>query len=160
MDCIGDRLGRVRIRSKAATTPEVTTSGVVSCLALPGDQVHRRWWISLIGLVAVCGGFWAFDSWRLRADWQQAQRDLARGKPGSALARLARLAGRWPDNGEVQYDLGVCELALGHADRAEAAWARVPARLAVCGAGRHDASPPSAQESSAFGCRAALAGRP
>ena len=104
----------------------MTPSGVVSFLALPGDQVHWRWWLSFIGLVAVCGGIWALDSWRLQADWQQAQRDLARGKPGSALARLTRLASRWPDNGEVQYDVGVCELALGHDDRAGAAWARVP----------------------------------
>ena len=85
-----------------------------------------RRWLFLIGLLATCGGFWAFDVWRLRADWRQAQYDLARGKPARALARLTLLAGRWPDNGEVQYDLGVCELALGHVDRALAAWARVP----------------------------------
>jgi hypothetical protein len=34
-----------------------------------------------------------------------------------------------PENGGVQYDLGVCEQALGHVDRAEAAWARVPPGL-------------------------------
>ncbi len=81
----------------------------------------------MIGLLAVCGGSWAFDVWRLRADWQQAQRDVAKGRPAAALARLARLAVRSPGNGEVQYNLGVCELALGHQERAEAAWARVPA---------------------------------
>jgi tetratricopeptide (TPR) repeat protein len=108
------------------TTPEVFTSGVVSSSRFRGHQVRRRWWIYLIGLLAVCGGFWAFDVWRLRADWQQAQRDVAKGKPTAAVVRLARLARRWPLNGEVQYDLGVCELALGHLDRAEAAWARVP----------------------------------
>jgi enediyne biosynthesis protein E4 len=92
--------------------------------------VLRRWWICLVGLPGVCGGCWAFDVWRLRADWQQeAQRDLAADKPGSALARLGRLATRLPENGGVQYDLGVCEQALGHVDRAEAAWARVPPGL-------------------------------
>ena len=51
---------------------------------------------------------------------------MAAGKPASAVPRLTRLADRWPGNGEVHYDLGVCELALGHADRAAAAWAQVP----------------------------------
>jgi enediyne biosynthesis protein E4 len=108
------------------TTPEVITSDVVFCLRMREGQVLRRRWLFLIGILATCGGFWAFDVWRLRADWRQAQYDLARGKPASALNRLILLAGRWPDNGEVQYDLGVCELALGHVDRALAAWARVP----------------------------------
>ena len=117
---------RSYLMKQAATTPDVTTVGVVSCLRLREGQVRRRWWIFLIGLLAACGGFWAFDVWRLRADWQQARHELAKGKHGSALARLARLAVRWPGNGEVQYDLGVCELALGHPERAEAAWARVP----------------------------------
>ena len=99
---------------------------MVSWLRFQGDPVHVRWWIGLIGLCAVCGGFWGFDAWRLRTDWQQAQRDLAKGKPGSAHARLSRLASRWPENGDVHYNLGVCELALGHADRAEIAWAHVP----------------------------------
>ena len=72
-----------------------------------------------------------FDAWRLRADWQQAKRDVAAGRPASALPRLDRLAARRPENGEIVYDLGVCELALGHADRAEAAWARVPRWLSV-----------------------------
>ena len=57
----------------------------------------------LIGLLATCGGLWAFDDWRLRADWHQAQRDVAAGKPGAARVVLARLAARWPLDGEVQY---------------------------------------------------------
>ena len=88
--------------------------------------MRRRLWVIAAGILAAGGGFWAFDGWRLRADWQQAQRELANGKPASALPRLARLAARWPGNGEVQYELGACELALGRVDRAEAAWARVP----------------------------------
>jgi tetratricopeptide (TPR) repeat protein len=42
------------------------------------------------------------------------------------LPRLARLAKRWSNNGEAHYQLGVCELALGHVDRAIKAWKRVP----------------------------------
>jgi hypothetical protein len=78
------------------------------------------------GLLAACGGFWAFDTWLPRTDWRQAQYELASGKPASALVRLTRLAGRWPADGAVQFDLGVCELALGRVNRAEAAWARIP----------------------------------
>ncbi len=88
--------------------------------------MRRRLWFIVTGLLAAGGGFWAFDEWRLRADWQQAQREVAAGKPASAVPRLTRLADRWPGNAEVHYDLGVCELALGHADRAAAAWAQVP----------------------------------
>jgi tetratricopeptide (TPR) repeat protein len=79
------------------------------------------------GLLTVCCGLWAFDSWRLHAEFEQARREVATGKPASALARLTRLAGRWPSDGEVLYNLGLCERDLGHLDRAEAAWARVPA---------------------------------
>src|SRR5262245_11046322 len=89
--------------------------------------MRRRWlWIGAIGLLATGGGLGAIDAWRFRVDWQQARRELGAGKPASALPRLIRLASRWPGDGEVQYDLGVCELALGHPDRACAAWGRVP----------------------------------
>jgi enediyne biosynthesis protein E4 len=88
--------------------------------------MRRRWWIYWIGILGACGGYWAFDSWRLQSDWVQAQREVHSGKFTTALPRLARLAARWPGDGEIQYDLGICELALGRLDRAEAAWARVP----------------------------------
>jgi thioredoxin-like negative regulator of GroEL len=89
--------------------------------------VQRRAWVLLVGVMAAGGGFWAFDLWRLRADWQQAKHDVAMGKPASALARLTRLARRWPGHGEVLYDLGACELILGHEDRAGTVWAQIPA---------------------------------
>ena len=84
--------------------------------------MRRRAWILLVGVMAAGAGFWSFDVWRLRAEWQQAKQDLAHGKPASALTRLTRLARRWPKDGEVLYDLGACELTLGHEDRAAAAW--------------------------------------
>ncbi len=90
-----------------------------------GNRVRSRWWIYSIGLLAACGGLWAFDDWRLKADWQKAQRELATGQPRRALARLVGLSGRWRQSGEIQYHLGVCELAVGHVELAEAAWARV-----------------------------------
>jgi predicted Zn-dependent protease len=76
--------------------------------------------------MAAVGGYWAFDVWRLRAEWRQAKHDVAKGKPASALTRLTRLARRWPQDGEVLYDLGACELTLGHEERAAAAWAQIP----------------------------------
>src|SRR5262245_38684740 len=88
--------------------------------------MRRPWWIFGIGILGACGGFWAFDNWRLQSEWDKAQRDVRSGRFVSALPRLTRLASRWPGHGEVQYDFGICESALGHLDRAEAAWARVP----------------------------------
>ena len=68
---------------------------------------------------------WVFDLWRLRAEWQQAQREVTMGRHASALPRLEWLAKRWPGEAEVQYDLGLCEQALGHPDQAEKAWSAV-----------------------------------
>jgi enediyne biosynthesis protein E4 len=88
---------------------------------------RRRWlWILAIGLVAAGAATWALDQWRLRADWDRARQDLAAGRPDLALPRLARLAKRWPNQGEAQFQLGVCELAVGHVDRAIEAWKQVP----------------------------------
>jgi enediyne biosynthesis protein E4 len=89
--------------------------------------VQGRWWIYFVALVAASGGLWAFDGWRQKADREEAKRALAMGKSRTALPRLVRLAARRPHDGEIQYDLGVCELAVGHVELAEAAWARVPA---------------------------------
>jgi tetratricopeptide (TPR) repeat protein len=78
------------------------------------------------GMLAACGGLWALDYWRLHAEFQQARCEMAARKPASARARLSWLAGRWPTDAEVLYDLGLCERDLGHHDRAVAAWAMVP----------------------------------
>lgn len=75
---------------------------------------------------AVCIGTWAADAWRLRADWRQARGEVAAGKYATALSRLVRLAKRWPTDGEVLYQLGSCELALGRPEKAIDAFSRVP----------------------------------
>ena len=107
-------------------TPEIENSGGVFSVRQEEAKVGRRAWALLVGVMAAGGGFWAFEVWQLRAEWRQAKHDVAKGKPASALTRLTRLARHWPEDGEVLYDLGACELTLGHEDRAVAAWARIP----------------------------------
>ena len=48
------------------------------------------------------------------------------------------LAARWPGEGEVLYQLGMCELALGRPDRADEVWGRGPAGVALRGQGGAD----------------------
>jgi enediyne biosynthesis protein E4 len=64
---------------------------------------------------------------RLRAELEQVQQSMAKGRAGVARKRLADLVERWPRNGEVLLLLGQCEQALGRPDQAIAAWALVPA---------------------------------
>jgi enediyne biosynthesis protein E4 len=78
--------------------------------------------VALLGV----GGYRALELRRLRAELAEAERDMTTGHVGSAWHRLRALAARWPDQGEVQYRLGVCERARGRFDAALAAWARVP----------------------------------
>ena len=63
---------------------------------------------------------------RLRAELEQVQQAMAKGRLGLARKSLADLVERWPRNGEVLLLLGQCEEALGRPDRALAAWALVP----------------------------------
>jgi tetratricopeptide (TPR) repeat protein len=75
---------------------------------------------------------------RLRAGLEQVHQAMAEGRFGHARRNLTDLARRWPGEGEVLFLLGRCEEALGHSERALAAWERVPAS---------DASYPRAVES-------------
>ena len=91
--------------------------------------MRRRVWILAIGLAAALAVWFAFravENWRLQTELRLAQRDLSARRFGSARVRLARLAQRWPGQGEVEYSLGECEMARGHAEAAMAAWGRVP----------------------------------
>ena len=63
---------------------------------------------------------------RFRSELDAAAQELLAGRCEAALRRLAPLAGRRPDSGEVHYLMGLGEMALGRIDRAEASWARVP----------------------------------
>ncbi|MGP0067533.1 MAG: FG-GAP-like repeat-containing protein [Isosphaeraceae bacterium] len=58
----------------------------------------------------------------------QAKQEIAAGRYNTARKRLIELAGSRDDNGEVDYQLGICEWYRGRPDDAAAAWERVPER--------------------------------
>src|SRR4051812_26368050 len=89
----------------------------------------RTWtWRALaaVGLLALAWVSYraAAGSW-YRAELSRARREVAAGRSGPAQERLARLSASWPDEAEIHYELGRCERAAGHPDRALAAWARI-----------------------------------
>jgi thioredoxin-like negative regulator of GroEL len=82
-----------------------------------------------LGLGVVAAGWGvvgALEDRRFHAALRDAEQAMAAGRYGSASQRLAALAVWRPHNGAVAYNLGLCEQALGHADKALEAWARVP----------------------------------
>ena len=64
--------------------------------------------------------------WQYLTELRLAQREMNAKRFDAARARLLRLSGRWPGRGEVEHNLGVCELQQGHTELALAAWGRVP----------------------------------
>ena len=91
--------------------------------------MQRRLLILALGLAVVAASWFALQSvaaWRLRFELRLAARDFAARRISDAKARLTHLAKRWPGQGEVEFWLGVCEMAEGHPDAAMAAWERVP----------------------------------
>ena len=94
----------------------------------------RREWaaygVGLSGLVLVGVMFWAVWAWQLRqlrVSLEQAKRDLAEGRYAVARRELVKLDSHWSADGEVAYELGLCEQARGRTEAAVAAWSRVPA---------------------------------
>lgn len=75
---------------------------------------------------------------KLRAELDRAGREMKGGLMSLAYSRLAGLEQRWPGQPEVEYQLGLCELARGRRGEALAAWGRVPRRsaFAVLAAGQ------------------------
>jgi tetratricopeptide (TPR) repeat protein len=61
----------------------------------------------------------------LRAELEQAREALSAGRVGVAHMKLAALAKRWTNDGEVYLLLGECELARNQREDALAAWARI-----------------------------------
>jgi enediyne biosynthesis protein E4 len=91
--------------------------------------MRRRLLAAVLGGAALAlawAAWWAIDAWRFRSDLGRARREVASGQLGPALARLTRLARRWPGRGDVESLLGQCEAAAGHLDAALSAWGRVP----------------------------------
>ena len=110
--------------------------------------MRRRVWILAIGLAAALAAWFAVkavETWQFHTELRRAQRDLSARRFGAARVRLARLAQRWPGQGEVEYSLGDLRvMARGHAEAAMAAWGRVPDRAtrgshrgAITRPGRH-----------------------
>jgi tetratricopeptide (TPR) repeat protein len=81
--------------------------------------------VSGVAAAAVWGGVRAMETRRLRASLDQAKREMAEGHYQAAWKRLSGLpAGE--GSGEVDYQLGLCELYRGRRAAAMAAWERVP----------------------------------
>src|SRR6202453_3327167 len=93
-------------------------------------NIRMRLWLVTIVLVGVTaamawGGVRTLAARRFRSELELAQREIAARQYGRAHKRLTELGRRQDDGGEVDYQLGICELYRGHADLANAAWERV-----------------------------------
>src|SRR5258708_7585192 len=90
----------------------------------------RRLWLGtalVLGIaVAMWGGVRAMEARRLRAALDQAKQEMAAGLYNKAWKRLSGLSPGRAGDGEVAYQLGLCELHRGHHAAALAAWERVP----------------------------------
>ncbi len=94
-------------------------------------MMRGRLLIVFLGLGALLAAWFAVravERRRLETELRQARSEFGARRFGAARARLARLAVRWPDEGEVEYLLGACEKIQGHPEAALAAWERVPAQ--------------------------------
>jgi tetratricopeptide (TPR) repeat protein len=100
--------------------------------ALRTRSFARGAWIAGAAIVAVVVLAWGtargISTRRYWADLAQAESDYNSGYYGLAQQRLSALAARWPGDGEVQFRLGIVEMARGRRDEALAAWARVAER--------------------------------
>ncbi len=88
-----------------------------------------RLWIgvgSAVLLLGVAAGAFAFWQQSLRTELVLAREALAAGRYGVAQDRLASLAQRWTNDGEVNLLLGEALLAQGSREQALASWAKVP----------------------------------
>ena len=92
--------------------------------------MRRRWFWSVSGVLIAAmavGGYRAAEAYRFRASLGRARQEVGQGRHDAARTRLVELSARRPGEGEVDYLLGLSEKAVGNADAALAAWARVPA---------------------------------
>ncbi len=82
--------------------------------------------LALAAMVAAWLGARALGARQFGGELRLARGEFAARRFAKARERLARLAQRWPGQGEVEYLLGSCEKVRGHLDAAMAAWDRVP----------------------------------
>ena len=84
----------------------------------------------LILVLVVTGlGLWTarrMSLHRLQAELAAGRAEMESGRLETARKRLVRLAGEWPRDAEVAYQLGWCEALQGRLDAAIAAWRRIP----------------------------------
>jgi tetratricopeptide (TPR) repeat protein len=94
------------------------------------NRSAKRWIISGLAASAFAVLGWlaygAISERRLRTGLREAASDMEAGDFVRCRERLARLSARYPGHGEILFRLGESELACGRADRAVAAWSRVP----------------------------------
>ena len=92
--------------------------------------MRRRWTsrlvLAIVSLAIAVGASWTFAEWRFEAGLSRARADLAARRFEAARRWLASQATGRPEHAEAAYLLGVCEEALGHAEAAATALARVP----------------------------------
>ena len=90
----------------------------------------RLWLISILVFgaltAAAWGGLRARAARQFRSTLDQAKQEIAAGRYGTAWKRLSGLSNSRDAAGEVDYQLGICEVYRGHTDQARAAWDRVP----------------------------------
>jgi len=67
----------------------------------------------------------ALETRKFRSALEQAKQEMAAGLYGTARKRLMELTPRRAGRGEVEYQLGLCELRRGRPDAALAAWEQV-----------------------------------
>jgi tetratricopeptide (TPR) repeat protein len=83
--------------------------------------------ILILGIgAAAWGGVRAVEARRLRATLDRAKQEIEAGLYGTAWKRLTGLPPGWTAEGEVAYQLGLCERHRGRHAAAMAVWERVP----------------------------------
>ena len=95
--------------------------------------MRKRPWLAcflILGVIAATAwaGYQARTARQFRATLDQVKQEIAAKKYGSARKRLMDLGRSRDATGEVDYQLGICELYRGHPELARAAWKRVPPR--------------------------------
>ncbi len=91
----------------------------------------RRLWLGLFLLVVIAlaagyGVVRVLEARRLRAGLVQAKQEMAEGRYHTARKRLQSLRPSQGGSGEVDYQLGFCELRTGQLTAAVTAWEQVP----------------------------------
>jgi tetratricopeptide (TPR) repeat protein len=87
-------------------------------------------WLAVVALPIALGlgvlGIRMADQGQVTRSIDEARRALEAGRAATARGLLLPMERKASDRGDYWFLLGSCELELGRADRAEAAWARVP----------------------------------